>query len=393
MKIAIDAHMVGERETGNETYVVNLLRGLAELQDNTLAPHPSNHYLALTPRPDKLRVALMPRPDTLRQALSLPPNFGIARVWPAPSAIRVPIATPLAAWKARADILHMTTYITPLVAACPMVVTIHDLSFLEYPQAFSIRVRAMLRTLVPGSVARARRVIAVSEFTKQDLVRRYGVPPEKITVTPLAPAPGFSQLVTQPGMPLPAGVREPYVLAVGNLEPRKNLARLLDAFAVLVNQRGFAGALVLVGQSARNSDALRETAKVRGIESRVIFTGFVTQPELNLLYNRATMFVYPSLYEGFGLPPIEAMACGCPVVASNVTALPETTGGAALLVDPHSTPELAGAMSAILERPELARDLQERGRVRAASLSWAATASRTLAAYDAAAHADAVSPR
>jgi glycosyltransferase involved in cell wall biosynthesis len=109
---------------------------------------------------------------------------------------------------------------------------------------------------------------------------------------------------------------------------------------------------------------------------------------LNQLYNRAAMFVYPSLYEGFGLPPIEAMACGCPVVASNVAALPETTGGAALLVDPHSTQELAGAMGAILERPELARDLQERGRVRAASYSWAATAKRTLAAY-----ADAVAQR
>jgi len=363
VKIAIDAHMVGEQETGNETYVVNLLRALATQDDE-------HRYLVLTSHPDKLR-----------QAVPLPPRFEVMRVWPAQSVFRVPIATPVAAWRGGADLLHMTTYITPPKATCPMVVTIHDLSFLEYPQAFSLRVRVMLRTLIPGSIARATRVIAVSEFTRQDVARRYGVSPEKIAVTPLAPAPGFFRLPQHEQL-LPGGVREPYILAVGNLEPRKNLARLLDAFAMLVKDRGFTGVLVLVGQPARNSNALRETAKVRGIESRVIFTGFVPQPELNQLYNRAAMFVYPSLYEGFGLPPIEAMACGCPVVASNLSALPETTGGAALLVDPHSTQELAGAMGAILERPELARDLQERGRLRAASYSWATTAKRTLAAYE-----------
>jgi glycosyltransferase involved in cell wall biosynthesis len=362
VKVAIDAHMVGERETGNETYVVNLLRGLAEL-----------------PGDDRFSV-LTPHPDRLRGIVSLPARFEVMRVWPATSVLRIPFATPIAVRRARVDLLHMT-YITPPRAGCPTVVTVHDLSFLEYPRAFSWRVRTLLRTLVPGSIARAARVITDAEFTKQDIVRRYGVAPEKIIVTHLAPAPGFSRLPKPLDAPLPPGVSEPYVLAVGNLEPRKNLVRLLEAFAVVVTERRFAGSLVLVGQAAMGSATLRRLARLRGIESRVIFAGFVTQPELNALYNRAAVFVYPSLYEGFGLPAIEAMACGCPVVASNVSALPETTGGAAMLVDPLSTAAIADAISAVLERPELARQLRERGLRQAASYSWAATAARTLGVY------------
>ena len=354
--------MVGERETGNETYIVNLLRGLAELRGD-------ERFTVLTPHPDRLRANVV-----------LPSRFEVARVWPAASVLRIPIGTPIAVRRTRADLLHMT-YISPPRAPCPTVVTIHDLSFLEYPRAFSLRVRTLLRTLVPGSVARAARVIADAEFTKQDLIRRYGIAPEKIAVIQLAPAPGFSRLPNPLEAPLPAGVKEPYVLAVGNLEPRKNLPRLLEAFAVLVSERRFGGSLVLVGKDALRSASLRRIARERGIESRVIFTGFVTQPELNALYNRAVLFVYPSLYEGYGLPPMEAMACGCPVVASNVTVLPETTGGAALLIDPRSTTEIANAMSAILDQPELAGQLRERGLRRARSFSWAATAAKTLEVY------------
>jgi glycosyltransferase involved in cell wall biosynthesis len=354
--------MVGERETGNETYTVNLLRGLAQ-------QHGGDRYLCLSPYPSRLR------------ALDLPPNFEPVRVWPAQSLIRVPVATPIAARRRKADLLHMTTYVAPLWSPCPMVVTIHDLSFLEYPDAFSWRVRTMLRRLVPGSVARAIRVIAVSEWTKQDLIRRYGLPPEKIAVTHEAPPPGFRRLPDARRMPLPAGVKEPFVLAVGNLEPRKNLARLIQAFGLAVREHGFNGQLVLVGKAQMRAGDARLAALKAGVESRVVFTGFVSHDDLTLLYNRASLFVYPSLYEGFGLPPLEAMACGCPVVASNVTALPEVLGNAALLINPLSVAELAEALTAVLERPELAASLREKGRQRAAGYSWEATAARTREVY------------
>jgi glycosyltransferase involved in cell wall biosynthesis len=361
-RIAVDAHMVGERETGNETYTRNLLRGLAEQPDG-------DHYLCLTPDPSRLR------------SLELPANFEPVRVWPGQSLIRVPVATPIAARQAKADLLHMTTYVTPPWSPCPTVVTIHDLSFLEYPNAFSWRVRTMLSRLVPGSLARASRVIAVSEWTKQDLVRRYGVPPEKIAVTHEAPPPGFRRLADPQSLRLPAGVREPFVLAVGNLEPRKNLVRLIEAFAVVVEQHGFSGQLVLVGKAHMRAGDAQKTAHQRRIESHVAFTGYVSHDDLTLLYNRASLFVYPSLYEGFGLPPLEAMACGCPVVASNVTALPEVLGDAALLVNPLSVEELAQAMASVLNRPELAASLREKGAQRAASYSWSATAAKTREVY------------
>jgi glycosyltransferase involved in cell wall biosynthesis len=281
----------------------------------------------------------------------------------------------------QADLLHMTTHVSPPWSPCPTVVTIHDLSFLEYPEAFSWRVRTMLRTLVPGSVARAARVIAVSEWTKRDIIRRYGVPPEKIVVTPEAAPPGFRRLPDAQRLPLPPGVREPFVLAVGNLEPRKNLGRLIQAFAQLVQQHGFEGQLVLVGKAHRRAGDAQRAVRESGVESRVVFTGFVSHEDLTLLYNRASLFVYPSLYEGFGLPPLEGMACGCPVVASSATAMPETLGDAALLVDPFSIAELAQAMIAVLNRPELAAGLRERGARRVAGYSWAATAARTREVY------------
>jgi glycosyltransferase involved in cell wall biosynthesis len=188
-------------------------------------------------------------------------------------------------------------------------------------------------------------VIAVSEWTKQDLVRRYRVPVDRIVVTKEAPAPGFRRLADAARLQLPKGVREPFVLAVGNLEPRKNLTRLIHAFGVLVSERGFSGSLVLVGKSDARTGPVVEAVRQFGLESRVVLAGFVSQEMLTLLYNRAALFVYPSLYEGFGLPPLEAMACGCPVVASNVTALPETLGDAALLVDPLSVPAITEAMA------------------------------------------------
>jgi len=361
-RIAVDAHMIGEHETGNETYTVNLLRGLAQ-QPGT------DRYLCLSPHPSRLR------------ALDLPANFAPVRVWPAPSLVRVPVATPIAVRRQKADLLHMTTYVAPPWSPCPMVVTIHDLSFLEYPTAFSWRVRTMLTALVPGSVKRAARVIAVSEWTKQDLIRRFGVAPEKIAVTPEAPPPGFQRLPDAQRLPLLPGVAEPFVLAVGNLEPRKNLARLIEAFGVVIREHGFTGQLVLVGKAHMRAGDARVAAHEAGVESRVVFTGFVSHDDLTLLYNRASVFVYPSLYEGFGLPPLEAMACGCPVLASNATAMPEVLGDAALLVNPLSVEEMAQGMMAVLEQPELAAGLREKGLRRAASYSWEATAARTREVY------------
>ena len=362
MRIAIDAHMIGERETGNESYTRNLLRGLAALQDD------DNQYQVLTPNPDGLR-AVIP----------LPSRFEVVRVRPAASALRIPVGMPMAVRASKSELLHVS-YIAPPVPLCPTVVTIHDLSYLAHPEWLSARVRLQLRLLIPPSLRRAACIIAISEFTKRDLIARYGTPADKIMVVPEAPAAEFTPLPDAALRPLPAGVREPFILAVGNLEPRKNLATLIEAFGDLV-RRGFGGLLLVAGKDKYQGEQAAGTVARMGLQSRVIFTGYVDDPTLRLLYNRAALFVYPSLYEGFGLPPLEAMACGCPVVASQATAIPETVGDAAILVDATSVAALAEAMRRVLNDPDLARRLSVEGRARAAQFSWERTAELTRRVY------------
>ena len=362
MRVAFDAHVIGERESGNETYALNLLRALVN--------EPGQHtYQVLTSHPDRLRAIL-----------ALPPSVTVVRLRPAPSLLRIPFGMPAAVRRERSDVLHVS-YVAPPVVSCPTVVTIHDLSYLAYPRSLSPRARLVLTGLVPVSVRRAARVIAVSAFTRQDLVSRYGIAEEKITVIHEAAGPEFRVVDDAAAQQLPEGVTEPYILAVGNLEPRKNLARLIDAFATVAREPGVSVKLALVGKAKSEAAALARLVERHGLGDRVVFTGFLSEDQLVLLYNRAALFVYPSLYEGFGLPPLEAMACGCPVVASNVTAMPEVLGDAALLVDPTSTAALAGAMAEILRRDDLARDLRAQGLRRAARYSWARAAEETRAVY------------
>ena len=362
MRVAFDAHMVGERESGNETYAVNLVRALA-------ADPGGNTYQVLTPHPDRLRAIL-----------TLPSSATIVRVRPAASVLRIPFGIPQAVRRHHSDVLHVT-YVAPPMVSCPTVVSVHDLSYLAYPQSVSPRTRLVLTVLVRASVRRAARVIAISAFTRRDLVTRYGIAEERIAVIHLAAGPAFHVLDDARSQRLPEGVSEPYVLAVGNLEPRKNLARLIEAFAAVALESGVTAKLVLVGKSKGQEASLARLVEQHGLRERVVFTGFVEEDQLVLLYNRAALFIYPSLYEGFGLPPLEAMACGCPVVASNVTAIPEVLGDAALLVDPTSVSAMAEAMRDVLRRDELARDLRARGLRQAARYSWARAAQQTREVY------------
>lgn len=362
MRVAVDAHVIGEGETGNETYTVNLLRGLA-------ASPSQDSYQVLTPHPERLRAAI-----------ELPENFEVVSVWPGHPVVRIPFAIPAAVRRYRSDVLHVS-YVAPPKAACQTVVTVHDLSYLVYPDSVSVRTRIILTTLVPLSVRRAARVIAVSDHTKRDLVARYRLPPDRIAVIYEAASPAFHRLPAGAPQPLPRGVAEPFILAVGNLEPRKNLVRLIDAFAELARDSLTSAQLVIVGRARARAKDVFDSAQANALKSRVVFTGFITDAELNLLYNRAALFVYPSLYEGFGLPPIEAMSCGCPVVASNASALPEVLGDAAILVDPLSVPAIAQAMREVLTSPELARTLADKGLRHAARFSWQKAAAQTREVY------------
>jgi glycosyltransferase involved in cell wall biosynthesis len=339
--VVIDADVLGRRRTGDETYVTGLLRELAGAEDLELA--------AVTRRPDLVPAGIEPvelaaRSQIVRMAVRLPRL--LRRLHPA---------------------LAHFQHALPLACPCPAVVTVHDLSFEREPSVMGLRERLIYRAAVPRAARLAARVIAISELTKRDLVEIYGIPEEKIVVIPN----GVDPLFTAEG-PRPVG---DYALVVGALQPRKNPEAAIEAVALLGNGDL---RLVFAGPDRGGRAGAERAAERTGLEGRVDFRGYVPQEELAALYRGAACLVFPSRYEGFGLPALEAMASGTPVVATSAGALPEVTGDAAILVDGRDPTALAGG----IERALADRDrLVCAGLARARLYSWTETARRTLAVY------------
>jgi glycosyltransferase involved in cell wall biosynthesis len=373
MRIAFDAHMVGERETGNETYALNLVRALLALPPEARS---GIEFILYATHPERLLPRLNP--------VELAP---IHHIRPVPAPLRILFGMPLAALRDQTDLLHVC-YVAPPVRLCPYVATVHDISYEFYPQFFSPRDRLMLRTMVPFTLRRAARIITISEHSRRELMGRYSLPAERIAVT--YPAAGAQyRPVSDPaalaGVRARYGLHEPYLLALGNLQPRKNLIRLVDAFVRLAGQGQLAGAqLVLGGQAQWRESELQARVQQSGLAEQIHFPGYVEEPDLPPLYSGALAFVYPSLYEGFGLPPLEAMACGTPVVCSNAASLPEVVGDAALTCDPRDTEGLAAALAQVIAQPALREELRAAGLRRAARFSWRRCAEETLEVYRAA---------
>jgi glycosyltransferase involved in cell wall biosynthesis len=282
----------------------------------------------------------------------------------------------------RLDLLHSTAFVSPLVSPWSTVVTVYDLSFIHYPACFPPGRRAYLRLLTRLSCHRARRVIAISDSTRRDLVQQWGIPASRIMVA----YPGVGEQFR----PLPAetveafrvqrGLPERFILHLGTLQPRKNLVRLIQAYRRL-RANGSAAKLVLAGGKGWHYHQVLVEIEKLDLRSDVLLPGFVAETELPFWYNAATTLAYPSLYEGFGLPVVEAMACHTPVVTSTVSSLPEAAGDAALLVDPYDTGALADALHRSLVDDALREEMQAKGHQHAAGFSWERTATDTVAAY------------
>ncbi len=279
-------------------------------------------------------------------------------------------------------LFHATEHLLPPLRGVPTILTVHDLIFRHLPEHHKRLNRWYLNATLPLYCRRATHIIAVSEATRRDLVAMYGLPPEKITVIHEAAAPGI-----QPQFPERiAKVRaryelpEQYLLYVGTIEPRKNLTRLLHAWEPLY-LAGESPPLVLVGKRGWLEDDFLAALEASPAREGVIRTGYARDVDLPVLYAAATAFVFPSLYEGFGLPPLEAMACGTPVACSNTSSLPEVVGDAALCFDPHDTDAIRDTLQRLLRDVALRETLQARGVCRAARFSWTRAARETYALY------------
>jgi glycosyltransferase involved in cell wall biosynthesis len=287
------------------------------------------------------------------------------------------------------DVYHGPAVFLPLVKlGYRTVVTIHDLVSFLFPETVPRKYSLYMRVMTRWAARSADRIIAVSRATKDDLTRALGVPDEKVVVIHEAVAPEFAAPV-EPAVVEAVirryGIRPPYCLFVGNLEPRKNLGRLVEAFAGLRARRPAREPipqLVLAGTRAWLHGGIFEAVAAHDLAADILFTGYVTPADLPALYAGATCFVFPSLYEGFGLPVLEAMAAGTPVVASRAGAIPEVGGDAALLVDPRRPAEIAEAIETVLGDGQLRATLVARGRERARLFTWEAVARQTLAVYE-----------
>ncbi len=368
MKIGINVQALGTQVGGDETYIRNIVRGLARIDRD------GDYTLFFTPP-----VASETPPldvDHMRRVVVRPRN----------PLVRLPLTFPLMLARERIDVVHVQ-YVAPPLCPSRVVVSVHDIAYERYPHFFPPSVVAQFRVCVPLAVRHSAAVLTLSEFSRRDIVRRYGVPEDKIVVAPCAADPSFQPIHDWERLAMVRAryeTGEGYILCVGNLQPRKNLKTLIDAYIRLRRGDVTRHRLVLVGRQAWLHDDIFAAARASGYADDLVFTGYVPQDDLVALYNAADLFVYPSIFEGFGLPPLEAMACGTPVVTSNTSALPETVGEAALTVDPLDADALARAMAMVLRHDAARARFAALGPRRASAFSWEATARIVLGVYRAA---------
>ena len=296
------------------------------------------------------------------------------------------IVLPLASAQSRLDLLHCPVNVRPLVSPCPVVITVHDVIFLRYPEAFHPAKRAYLKYMTGWSARHAAHVIAVSEQTRQDVIELLGVRPERVTTIHNGVGSQFVPISDdrRRKFSLDKGLSGRTILYVGTLEPRKNLTMLLQAFSELASDFDFNDTtLVIGGSKGWYYDEVFATAERLGLmgSGRVRFLGRVPDEELPLWYNVASVFVFPSKYEGFGLPPLEAMACGAPVITSDTSSLPEVVGDAGIMLSSDDPGAWVAGMRLVLGDVATARELGARALERSKQFSWDRTARETLDVY------------
>jgi glycosyltransferase involved in cell wall biosynthesis len=368
MKIGLDARgAIWYRGTGIGTYTYQLIKNLYVLDKKNEYRFfwPGDEYKNLDPTVDEIFNSIERSKDKFWEEVHIPMSVEQEKI----------------------DLFHVPQngIGLPLKKGCLNVVTVHDLIPYIYPETVGKGYLKIFLNEMPRIMEQSDLVITVSEHSKRDIQRIFNLPEEKVVVTYEAPESVYRPIEKGEAKEFVKerfGIDRPYVLYIGGFSPRKNVKGLINAFYEIQDQIPKDTALVLVGKEARDFDETVMLVDALRLRDRVIFTGFAAVPELPLLYNAADLCVYPSFYEGFGLPPLEAMACGTPVITSNTSSIPEVTGDAAVLVNPHDMYDLADKIKQVLNSPELQEKMREDGLAQASNFTWEKCARETLGLYE-----------
>jgi glycosyltransferase involved in cell wall biosynthesis len=363
MRVGIDARLVYYSQAGIGQYIVHLVNGLSEVDNE-------NEYVLLQSRKDE--TTILEEPNFRRISLWTPSHHRLERYSLNVELMRLGL-----------DVLHSPDFIPPHRPSCKSVITVHDLAFLLYPH-FLTKESARYYGHIDQAVRWTDHIISVSESTKRDTMQHLGVPEDKITVVYEAANPIFRPLDRERARQAVRdrhGVDGPFILFVSTIEPRKNVPTLLRAAWQLVECYKEDVRVVLAGGKGWLYEDVFAVVDELKMDSRVHFVGRVPSEDLLYLYNAAEMLAHPAFYEGFGLPPLEAMACGLPVIVSNVASLPEVVGDAGLLIDPHEVDELTVSMWRLLNDSELRQEMREKGLRQADFFSWKRAARETIEIY------------
>jgi glycosyltransferase involved in cell wall biosynthesis len=355
---------------GNETYASNLIEALAEVDTQ-------NRY-----------TLYVTRQEAIDRYAHRWPNVTIRKTLPHTPLVRIPLTLAAELRRRPIDILHVQ-YTAPPLAPCDTVVMIHDLSFEHIPETFKRRSWMQLRLTVRRTARSASHILTDSEYSRQDILRTYRLPPERVTTTPLAASSRFKP-VHDRGVLDKYGISGDYILAVGSIQPRKNIARLIRGYTRMLSQHSDnAPRLVIVGKRAWLFEDTIRAAAISSANDKILFTGYVPERELAALYTGALCFAYPSYFEGFGIPLLEAMRCGTPTITSDRTCFPEVVGDASLIIDPFDEESIAAGLWRMISDVALREQLRSRGFVQSSLFDWRKTARLTLDVYEEVFHAKA----
>ena len=360
MIIAIDGHMIGDNSGGNESYYRNMLISMEVL--------PSDKVILILKEGVEF-----PEVEEKFEIIRFRSNGFLRYLYELNSICR----------KYNVDVLH-TQYFIPFFRRCKVVCTIHDICFEHYKNIFTKKEYIIQKLLIPYSAKKSDHIITVSNHAKNDIMQMYGIEEKKITVTYNAVSNQFTKLEKsnheiKETFQRKYNLSGEFILSVGNLQPRKNIPRLIKSFALWKNETNSNMKLVIVGKKAWMYDEILEVAS--GYSNDIIFTGYVEEIELIYLYNLASFFVYPSIYEGFGIPPLEAMACGTPVAVSNTSALPEVVGDAGIYFNPFNISDIKEKLSLLSNNPNLREKYSEKGINRAKKFDWKTSSGKLYQVY------------